>query len=77
MFDRVWYEGNLKNEWRGMQTALLGSSNGAVLEFIVPEEGRYVLVDHEFADVQKGAVGQIVATSKNGSTTRPTATMKH
>ncbi len=77
VFDRVWYEGNLKNEWRGMQTALLGSSNGAVLEFIVPEEGRYVLVDHEFADVQKGAVGQIVATSKNGSTTRPTATMKH
>jgi nitrite reductase (NO-forming) len=77
VFDRVWYEGNLKNEWRGMRTALLGSSNGAVLEFIVPEEGRYVLVDHEFADVQKGAVGQIVATSKNGSTTRPTATMKH
>lgn len=77
IFDRVWYEGNLKNEWRGMQTALLGSSNGAVLEFIVPEEGRYVLVDHEFADVQKGAVGQIVATSKYGTSTRPTATMKH
>src|SRR5690606_26810227 len=52
IFDRVWYEGNLRNEMRGMQTALIGSSNGAVLEFIVPEEGRYVLVDHEFADVQ-------------------------
>jgi nitrite reductase (NO-forming) len=77
IFDRVWYEGNLKNEWRGMQTALLGSSNGAVLEFIVPEEGRYVLVDHEFADVQKGAVGQIVATSKHGTSTRPQSTMKH
>lgn len=77
IFDRVWYEGNLRNEWRGMQTALLGSSNGAVLEFIVPEEGRYVLVDHEFADVQKGAVGQIVATSKTGTTTRATSTMKH
>ena len=77
IFDRVWYEGNLQNEWRGMQTALLGSSNGAVLEFIVPEEGRYVLVDHEFADVQKGAVGQIVATSKHGTTTRHTTTMKH
>lgn len=77
IFDRIWYEGNLKNEWRGMQTALLGSSNGAVLEFIVPEEGRYVLVDHEFADVQKGAVAQIVATSKNGTSTRPTSTMKH
>jgi nitrite reductase (NO-forming) len=77
VFDRIWYEGNLHNEWRGMQTALLGSSNGAVLEFIVPEEGRYVLVDHEFADVQKGAVGQIVATSKDGRTTKHTTTMKH
>ena len=26
----VWYEGNPKNEWHGMQTALIGSSNGAV-----------------------------------------------
>lgn len=78
IFDRVWYEGNLKNEWRGMQTVLVGSSNGAVMEFIVPEEGRYVLVDHEFADVQKGAVGQIVATSKTGTSTRsPGGPMKH
>lgn len=78
IFDRVWYEGNLRNEWRGMQTALIGSSNGAVLEFIVPEEGRYVLVDHEFADVQKGAVGQIVAVSKYGTQTVPdSGPMKH
>lgn len=77
IFDRVWYEGNLQNEWRGMQTALIGSSNGAVLEFIVPEEGRYVLVDHEFADAQKGAIGQIVATSKTGHSTRSSEPMKH
>lgn len=38
IFDRVWYEGNPRNEWRGMQTALVGSSNGAVLEFIVAEK---------------------------------------
>ena len=36
--------------------ALIGTGGvtkppSAVLEFIVPEEGRYVLVDHEFADV--------------------------
>ena len=61
IFDRVWYEGNLHNEWRGMQTVLLGSSNGAVMEFIVPEEGDYVMVDHEFADAQKGALGRIKA----------------
>jgi nitrite reductase (NO-forming) len=77
IFDRVWYEGNPRNEWRGMQTALIGSSNGAVLEFIVPEEGRYVLVDHEFADASKGAIGQIVATSRRGTLTVPSAPMQH
>ncbi|MEO8196939.1 MAG: multicopper oxidase domain-containing protein [Thermoanaerobaculia bacterium] len=61
IFDKVWYEGNPHNEWRGMQTVLLGASNGAVMEFIVPEEGDYVIVDHEFADAQKGALGRIRA----------------
>ena len=77
IFDRVWFEGNPRNEMRGMQTALIGSSNGAVLEFIVPEEGRYVLVDHEFADASKGAVGQIVALSKSGTMTSITPPMQH
>jgi nitrite reductase (NO-forming) len=77
IFDRVYYEGNPKNEWRGMQTALIGSSNGAVLEFIAAEEGRYVLVDHEFADASKGAIGQIVATSRRGTLTVPTEPMEH
>ena len=77
IFDRVWYEGNPKNEWRGMQTALIGSSNGAVLEFVVPEEGRYVLVDHEFADASKGAIGQIVATSLTGKLTMASEPMQH
>ena len=77
IFDRVWYEGNPRNEWRGMQTALVGSSNGAVLEFIVAEEGRYVLVDHEFADASKGAIGQIVALSKAGTMTSHTEPMQH
>lgn len=77
IFDRVWYEGNPQNEMRGMQTVLIGSSNGAVLEFIVAEEGRYVLVDHEFADAAKGAIGQIVALSKNGTMTSITPPMKH
>lgn len=61
IFDRVWYEGNPKNEFRGMQTVLLGASNGAVVEWIVPEEGLYVLVDHEFADASKGAAANIIA----------------
>jgi nitrite reductase (NO-forming) len=61
IFDRVWYEGNPANEMRGMQTVLLGASNGAVVEFIVPENGEYPFVDHEFADATLGAVGKLRA----------------
>jgi nitrite reductase (NO-forming) len=66
IFDRVWYEGNLANEMRGMQTVLLGASNGIVAEFIVPEPGNYVIVDHEFADAQKGAFGLLKAGMSSG-----------
>lgn len=61
IFDRVFYEGHPFNEWRGMQTVLLGASNSAVVEFIVPEEGKYILVDHEFADAERGATGTLIA----------------
>jgi nitrite reductase (NO-forming) len=70
IFDRVWYEGNPHNEWRGMQTVLLGASNGMVVEFIVPEPGQYAFVDHEFADASKGAVGKLV-TNPGPSTAQP------
>ncbi len=61
IFDRVWLDGNPHNELRGMQTVLLGSSSGAIVEFVIPEAGTYPFVDHEFADAEKGAVGLIVA----------------
>lgn len=61
IFDRVWYEGHPQNEMRGMQTVLLGASNSATIEFIVPEEGSYTLIDHEFADAEKGATGLLIA----------------
>jgi nitrite reductase (NO-forming) len=77
ILDRVWGEGNPANDWRGMQTVLLGASNGAVVEFIVPEEGDYFLVDHEFADAQKGAVGIIRARSKTGTDTYSMPSMSH
>jgi nitrite reductase (NO-forming) len=77
ILDRVWYEGNPLNEWRGMQTVPLGASNGAVIEFFVPEEGDYLLVDHEFADAQKGAVGRIRARSTDGALTRHVEPMSH
>lgn len=44
IFDRVWIEGNPDNQFRGMQTVLLGSSNSAIVEFLIPEAGSYVMV---------------------------------
>lgn len=61
IFDRVWLEGHPFNEMRGMQTVLLGASGSATLDFIVPEEGKYILIDHEFADAEKGATGTLSA----------------
>jgi nitrite reductase (NO-forming) len=61
IFDRVWVEGNPDNQFRGMQTYLLGSSSGAIVEFVVPEPGRYIMVDHHFANASQGAVGIINA----------------
>lgn len=77
ILDRVWYEGNPLNEWRGMQTVPLGASSGAVIEFLVPEEGEYILVDHEFADAQKGAVGRIRVGAGTDMDTRHASPMEH
>lgn len=61
IFDRVWIDGNPDNQFRGMQTVLLGSSGGAIVEFIIPEAGSYVMVDHHFANASQGAIGVIRA----------------
>lgn len=61
IFDQVWIEGHPYNEMRGMQTVLLGASSSATMDFIVPEEGKYILIDHEFADAEKGATGTLQA----------------
>src|SRR5438128_4049285 len=61
IFDRVWLEGNPDNPLRGAQTVLLGSSNSAIVEFIIPEAGKYIMVDHHFANASQGAIGLIAA----------------
>jgi nitrite reductase (NO-forming) len=61
IFDRVWFEGNPDNQFRGMQTVLLGSSNSAIVEFVIPEAGSYIMVDHHFANASQGAIGLIKA----------------
>jgi nitrite reductase (NO-forming) len=62
LFDRVWMDGNPDNQFRGMQTVLLGSSSSAIVEFRIPESGKYVMVDHHFANASQGAIGVIDAT---------------
>jgi nitrite reductase (NO-forming) len=61
IFDRVWIDGNPDNQFRGMQTVLLGSSGAAIVEFVIPEAGKYVMVDHHFANASQGAIGLIDA----------------
>lgn len=65
IFDRVWMDGNPDNQFRGMQTVLLGSSSSAIVEFMVPEAGQYVMVDHHFANASQGAIGLVDASSKS------------
>jgi nitrite reductase (NO-forming) len=64
IFDRVWMEGNPDNQFRGMQTVLLGSSNSATVEFVIPEDGAYIMVDHHFANASQGAIGLISTAVK-------------
>jgi nitrite reductase (NO-forming) len=72
IFDRVWMEGNPDNQFRGMQTVLLGSSNSAITEFLIPEDGAYIMVDHHFANASQGAIGLISTTAKS-----PEAELEH
>ena len=65
IFDRVWMEGNPDNQFRGMQTVLLGSSNSAIVEFMIPEPGAYIMVDHHFANASQGAIGLVSTTAKS------------
>jgi len=67
IFDRVWLEGNPDNQLRAAQTVLLGSSNSAIVEFIVPEPGNYIMVDHHFANASQGAIGLIAAGAPAGA----------
>jgi nitrite reductase (NO-forming) len=77
IFDRVWIEGNPDNQFRGMQTVLLGSSNGAIVEFMIPEAGKYVMVDHHFANASQGAIGLIAASDKPAAESAEASDSEH
>ncbi len=57
ILDKVWMDGNPKNEFEGMQSAYVGPASGAIVEFVIPEKGSYTFVDHSFADATMGAIG--------------------
>jgi len=61
ILDKVWLDGNPKNELVGMQSVYLGPASGAIVEFVIPEKGSYTFVDHSFADATMGAIGTIKA----------------
>ena len=61
IFDKVWLDGNPKNELVGMQSVYLGPASGAIIEFVMPEKGIYTFVDHSFADATMGAIGSFKA----------------
>jgi nitrite reductase (NO-forming) len=61
ILDKVWLDGNPKNELTGMQSVYLGPASGAVMEFVMPEKGIYTFVDHSFADATMGAIGAFEA----------------
>src|SRR5215467_345860 len=75
IFDRVWIDGNPDNQFRGMQTVLLPSSGSAIVEFKIPESGKYVMVDHHFANASQGAIGVIDATG--GTPELPNEPLEH
>lgn len=61
ILDKVWIDGNPANQFVGMQAVLVGPAQGAIMEFVLPEKGRYTFVDHSFANAEMGAVGAFVA----------------
>src|SRR5262252_5341173 len=64
LFDRVWLGGNPENELHALQTVDLGASSSAIVELTVPEAGDYIMVDHFFANAEKGAIGLISVSDK-------------
>jgi nitrite reductase (NO-forming) len=61
ILDKVWLDGNPKNQLVGMQSVLVGPASGAIMEFVLPEPGRYPFVDHSFANAEAGATGEFLA----------------
>ena len=67
IFDRVWIEGNPDNQFRGMQTVLLGSSNSADGRVRDPRSG---LLHHGRPPLRQRVAGRARAHLDRGQATR-------
>jgi nitrite reductase (NO-forming) len=61
ILDKVWFDGNPANQFVGMQAVLVGPAQGAIMNFVLPEKGKYTFVDHSFANAEMGAAGIFAA----------------
>lgn len=60
IFDRVYPEGSLGGDiFRNVQTTIIPAGGAAIVEFKTEVPGKYILVDHALARVDKGAWGTI------------------
>jgi nitrite reductase (NO-forming) len=64
VFDRVWINGSPENELRGMQAVSLAPANSAIVELVIPEKGKYMMMDHVLMHANAGATGMIDASSE-------------
>jgi FtsP/CotA-like multicopper oxidase with cupredoxin domain len=62
IFEAAYQDGNPANKMVGMQTVNVNPGGGIMVEFRLPEAGKYPFVTHSFVDATKGAVGALVAT---------------
>jgi nitrite reductase (NO-forming) len=63
VYDRTYVEGV---EGRNAQTVSLAPAQGGWVEFTLPQEGVYPVVDHDFADDSKGASGALRTANATG-----------
>lgn len=66
IFDRVYDEGSLTSEpLTDVQTTLVPPGGATVVEFVLEVPGRYILVDHALARLERGLVGLLYAEGED------------
>jgi nitrite reductase (NO-forming) len=69
IFDAVYREGDLTSEpARDVQTTLVPAGGATAVEFQVDYPGKYILVDHALARLDRGAFGVITVTGEKDPT---------